>query len=104
MKRYNFSQVTPYTQVGLMKEHSQGEYVKYSDLPQWVSVEERLPERDIEVLVILKGCSTGKIIQRTANIVNADDHNWESDGYEIANCWDVTHWQPLPNPPGGDND
>jgi len=102
MKRYK---LTPYS-IGFhdkwefeMAEQPQGEYIKYLDVPQWVSVKERLPEKNIEVLVILKGCSTGKIIQRTANTVNADDHDWESDGYEIANCWDLTHWMPLPEPP-----
>ena len=107
MKRYK---LTPYS-IGFhnkwefeMVEHPQGEYVKYSDGPQWVSVRERLPERDIEVLVALKGCMTGKRIQRTANIVKADDHNWESDGFEIANCWDITHWMPLPNPPEESDD
>jgi len=68
----------------------------------WISVDDGLPEKFTEVSIVLLG-SSGKQIQRTGEIVKATDHDWESDGHEIANCWNVTHWKyqdPLPKPPG----
>lgn len=65
----------------------------------WISVDTDLPELNTEVLISLRGCDSGKMIVRTGEHVNEPDHDWESDGYEIANCWDLTHWKPLPSPP-----
>jgi len=66
---------------------------------EWIDVRDELPKRGREVLISLRGCDSGRQIVRTAEMVCEDDHDWESDGFEIANCWDLTHWMPLPPPP-----
>lgn len=59
--------------------------------PKWVSVEERLPEDGVKVLV----CHIGK------DGHNLDVGEMEGDEWCIYNdlFFDVTHWQPLPEPP-----
>lgn len=69
--------------------------------PQWTKVGNP-PRRNKEVLGALKGCDSGKIIYRPIEYVNKDDHEWESEGCEVANCWDVIGWldySALPTPP-----
>lgn len=66
---------------------------------EWISVDKELPEKRKEVIGALKGCNSGKYIIRPIERVDADDHDWESEGFEIANCWDITHWQPQLEPP-----
>ena len=68
----------------------------------WISVKDRLPdqellehmkryqEKSVEVLVMIKG---GKI----ATALTWDGNSF-SDG--IHNEYEVTHWMPLPEPPG----
>lgn len=60
----------------------------------WISVEDRLPEKDQDVLYFFEvtGVHSGKYLGI-------------HDGYECFGgdkgwlCGDVTHWQPLPAPP-----
>jgi len=66
---------------------------------KWISVKEEMPQQGNEVLIVLKGFRSGKMVVRTGEVVNADDHTWESDGFEIANCWNITHWAKLPDLP-----
>lgn len=62
-------------------------------VPEWVSVKERMPEPDKEVLV----CTQSKNGSR-----NVDK------GYVLGGRWvhrgtaEVTHWMPLPQPPKED--
>ena len=65
---------------------------------RWIPVSERLPEKSQQVLGALKS-STGNYNLSRINRVTACDHDWEADGFEISNCWTVTHWMPLPEPP-----
>ena len=57
--------------------------------PRWISVKERLPEEQQDVLVYLKrgGCAVDYFIP-------SRNDKW---GYK-----DVTHWMPLPTPPKED--
>lgn len=65
--------------------------------PEWISVEERLPEDETEVLTLVK-------------YEWAKKHYYSLDAYShIDGGWvrneGVTHWMPLPEPPeGGDDD
>jgi len=67
-------------------------------MSEWISVNGRMPEPGKEVLGALIS-STGRCIIRTVEHVKSEDHDWESDGFEVAYIWTVTHWMPLPPPP-----
>ena len=66
---------------------------------EWVSVKERLPEVGTEVLGASKGAASGSYRLNVLIHVDENDHDWQFDGCEIANCWTVTHWMFLPEPP-----
>jgi len=58
--------------------------------PQWISVKDRLPENDNEVLIVASG-------EVTTAFYEAGDFGWSygTTGYETT----ITHWMPLPKPP-----
>ena len=75
-------------------------------IQRWISVEERLPEKDGVYLVVAcdEGCPYGEGIWYDTVVVMAeyyDDGRWVwcegSDEYDL--CDIVTHWMPLPEPP-----
>ena len=65
---------------------------------EWVSVDERLPDFDVPVLVYVKDIFDNKgIINITKYTITYDStNNWL--GYE-NNSFKITHWMPLPEPP-----
>ena len=79
-------------------ERLEAENEKLRNTARWIPVSERLPEKSQQVLGALKS-STGNYNLSRINRVMACDHDWEADGFEISNCWTVTHWMPLPEPP-----
>lgn len=67
-------------------------------VPQWVSVKEKLPEPFVSVLVHMPGeepCPT----VREGFISN--DGIWQSAMFR-REPGEVTHWQPMPQPPKGE--
>ena len=67
---------------------------------EWISVEERLPHRGVEVLAF------GKRRIYTATLIGPDYYICELDVdnewlHHIGNFYieEVTHWMPLPEPP-----
>ena len=62
-------------------------------IPRWISVTERLPEKWTWVLV----CFEGADIPSTGFVNSAGD--WI--GEDMYTNYDVTHWMPLPEPPKG---
>jgi hypothetical protein len=65
---------------------------------EWISVKERLPEKDIRVLVWMKDNEEG--------YTQMDTDRWGctmEQGYHWIR-WgkNVTHWMPLPQPPKGE--
>lgn len=59
---------------------------------KWISVEDRLPERFNRVLVYRKG---GKVEQGFRDVGDW----WKIYGTRTKH---ITHWMPLPEPPGED--
>ena len=80
-------------------------------VPRWISVEERLPELDQDVLVYavgkedgFKDCTHITISQRYVfHIIPWDSGNeeWQAPWPYFNLNYDVTHWMPLPEPPKG---
>ena len=71
----------------------QAEIKRLREERRWISVGERLPDRDVRVLVALTPDKRGK--REVCEAVLNYDNFFETDygGYE------ATHWQPLPAPP-----
>ena len=65
---------------------------------EWVSVEERMPDFDVPVLVYVKDLFDNKgTISITKYTITYDlTNNWL--GYENSS-FKITHWMPLPAPP-----
>jgi len=65
----------------------------------WISVKERLPEPDVDVLVF-----DGKNIDVTFGEETFDDREfiWFSR-ISYRHFDKITHWMPLPEPPNSDN-
>lgn len=64
---------------------------------EWQPIES-LP-KGVEAIGAFRSCSTKKYKYRPVTRVNATDHDFESEGFEIANCWDVTHYMLPKHPP-----
>ena len=60
---------------------------------EWISVQDRLPEDQEEVLV----CTRSK-----NGIRNIDKGYMALDRFIHRGCAEVTHWMPLPKPPKGE--
>lgn len=67
-------------------------------MSNWISVKDKLPNNSNEVIVFCldDSVTTGKYIR-----VSKDKYLWKSPIYSpyIDNTLNVTHWQPLPEPP-----
>ena len=73
---------------------------------EWISIEDRLPESEIPVLIHRKPTEERLSIdlENCTEILGAvdEDGTWYdfSDDIDINERWfSVTHWQPLPAPP-----
>jgi hypothetical protein len=72
---------------------------------KWISVEDRLPDMETPVLGVLDGWVCAAM--RTDD---GDSWYWalhhmgpidEPGSYEDIDDYNITHWMPLPEPPGG---
>lgn len=75
--------------------------VTFKDVPdtnvgEWISVKDRLPEENTEVLIYCK-TNSGKEVFFVDKI-------YYFRGLAIWDCWhgEVTHWMPLPSAPKGE--
>ena len=76
---------------------------------RWISVEERLPERNVDVLVSAKGKINGFIGETVTAISERyifrlmphlhGKETWRSPWDYFLADYDITHWRPLPEPP-----
>ena len=58
----------------------------------WISVEERLPDANVDVLVVYEGGAEGRYVGTDSIMKNAE---WVWAGEDEK----VTHWMPMPPPP-----
>lgn len=77
------------------------------EMPGWISVQDRLPEKDGEYLVRLRHGGM-KVIRFTHDLRKVDDYQFKRKKpgwYEFDSEWgyverdDITHYMPLPEPP-----
>lgn len=66
-------------------------------MPKWTSVEESLPNRSDDYLVIIRVTNNIRVLSYSARhkVFNAFDSQLEVNLLPIP----VTHWMPLPEPP-----
>ena len=70
-------------------------------MSEWISVKDRLPENDDNVLVIVNG-KYNNVTFVNAMMIAAfcdDEHVWFLNEYPDFVHANVTHWMPLPEPP-----
>lgn len=60
-----------------------------AEMPEWISVDKRLPEEDEDVLVCINGTYR--------DMAYRDEGRWYNEIHDILRC--VTHWMPLPKLP-----
>ena len=64
---------------------------------EWISVKDRLPEDDSDVLAYSRNCEEGRIYP--ANYAKCV---WFDCIFTTPATGTTTHWMPLPNPPKGE--
>ena len=67
-------------------------------VPQWISVDDRLPEPYVSVLVNMPGEKPFPTVRRG---FISNDGIWQS-AMVRREPGEVTHWQPMPQPPKGE--
>ncbi len=63
---------------------------------QWISVKDRLPENNQDVLAYMQNSIESRIFPACYH------KNWWEDCIWNTRCLSVTHWMPLTNPPKGE--
>ena len=72
---------------------------------EWISVKDRLPEKDENYIVTVcdEGCSAGEGIWYSTVVVVAEYYKgswtWYDGGHEYSLDGIVTHWMPMPELP-----
>ena len=64
---------------------------------EWISVDDRLPEDNSDVLAYLRDCDKGRIYP-----ANYAKGVWFDCIFDIPVTNATTHWMPLPEPPKGE--
>lgn len=74
---------------------------KDTNVPCWISIEERAPETGDLVLVIANGKPRENIELRNAILIASywAEEGWIADGFDGWDGLNVSHWMPLPELP-----
>ena len=78
---------------------------KDTNVPSWISVEERLPQDNADVLVHAIGNNENSVVAMTSYTHNLHGYNiegWRSPWQYFFHEYKITHWMPLPEPPKED--
>jgi len=68
---------------------------------EWVSVDDRLPNQGVQVLVYPPDYGDDKLANENIGYLSRHGTFEYSDNYTIFNLRNVTHWMQLPQPPKG---
>ena len=74
---------------GIIEDQQERIDIMAADMPEWISVDERLPQNDEDVLVWVNGTHRD-MAYRDEGVWYDEEHN------HLKN---ITHWMPLPKPP-----
>jgi hypothetical protein len=61
---------------------------------EWISVKDRLPDENVWVIVAANG-----VTQYGTAFLDCEGWNWFGGESDIAPTYEMSHWQPLPEPP-----
>lgn len=80
------------------------EYRQYAEwlkqVPRWISVKDRLPERHKTVLMYLQSDTNYISAYYEIGFYQPQKAKWYCEDLNyIEDCYTVTHWMPLPEPP-----
>ena len=74
--------------------------------PKWISVDDRLPERNTRVLVYAQGKEDGfrgeyviAITSYTDNLFGYNISGWVEPWQYFFASYEITHWMAIPKPP-----
>lgn len=98
MKRYNLEEIgVPYEMSDrVLEEHPDGEWVKWEDTLDWISVDDRMPDKDALYLIHAPS------LDKEKPLIHCAWYDPNGSGWSLlAKCWceAITHWMPLPEPP-----
>ena len=70
------------------------------EMPMWIDVNERLPDKEGDYLVYIVSCFSEPRMETMYLAKYANGFNWAAHviGYWVAENT-ITHWMPLPEPP-----
>ena len=71
-------------------------------VPKWISVKDRLPEDDVDVIVYAvsnNGGYTIVITFHTHKLYGLNIEGWAPPWQYFTSSYTITHWMPLPEPP-----
>ena len=102
----------PYNETEVMGRMAENLIAHGVTVQEWISVTDRLPERDKEVLLIVHGWEdrlyyTGCLHRQEAERswltgIESKASDWKIWGFSYLREPIVTHWMPLPEPPKGE--
>lgn len=69
------------------------------EMPRWIPVTERLPDKEEFVLVVVNGRWHNIKFVNAAQIAMYDEDGWWIEAYPEWKNPKVSHWLPLPEPP-----
>lgn len=82
-------------------------------VPRWISVKDRLPEYEQDVLLIAHGWEGQLLyigclhhegaIKSWLTGITSKESEWSISGWSYLRAPEVTHWMPLPEPPEAEN-
>jgi len=85
-------------------KHKVSQHIKtiLKSIPKWISVDDRLPDDDVNVLVFAPATIGDDAIAMTSYTHNMHGYNiegWRSPWQYFFYDHTITHWMPLPEPP-----